>query len=54
MVAKHESHGDTLMIQGCLGKVAGFVAKRELASVPVMSFWMRFMRADLQPQTPGV
>ena len=41
IVANHQSYGDSLMIQGYLGLVAGFVAKRELAAIPPLSLWMR-------------
>jgi 1-acyl-sn-glycerol-3-phosphate acyltransferase len=43
IVSNHQSLGDSLMIQGHLGKIAGFIAKRELASVPVLGIWMRVM-----------
>lgn len=41
VVSNHQSYGDSLLLQGHLGIVAGFVAKRELAMVPPLSLWMR-------------
>ncbi|MDR1893613.1 MAG: 1-acyl-sn-glycerol-3-phosphate acyltransferase [Spirochaetales bacterium] len=40
-VSNHQSYGDIPLILGYLGKKTGFIAKRELSRVPILSFWMK-------------
>jgi 1-acyl-sn-glycerol-3-phosphate acyltransferase len=41
LMANHQSMLDIPVFLGCLGRMTGFVAKRELFRVPALSFWMR-------------
>lgn len=44
VVSNHQGYADILIIGAFLGKKIGFVAKRELASVPLLGTWMRTFR----------
>ena len=41
VMANHQSRYDILLLSGYLGRPAGFVAKKELFLLPVISFWMK-------------
>lgn len=40
-VANHQSYADIPLMLGYLGKPIGFIAKKEMESAPIMSFWMK-------------
>lgn len=41
VMSNHQSKFDILVLAGFLGKPMGFVAKRELFRIPLLSYWMR-------------
>lgn len=44
IVSNHQGYADILLLEAYLPKVGGFVAKKELRMVPVLSTWMRIFR----------
>lgn len=44
VVSNHQGYADILLLEAYLPDVGGFVAKKELRMVPVMSTWMRIFR----------
>lgn len=41
VISNHQSNFDIPLLVGYLGKPIGFVAKKELAKIPIMSTWMK-------------
>lgn len=44
VVSNHQGYADILLLEAHLPEIGGFVAKRELRWVPIMSTWMRIFR----------
>lgn len=43
VVANHQGDADILLVVGFVPRLVGFIAKRELARLPIISSWMRAM-----------
>jgi 1-acyl-sn-glycerol-3-phosphate acyltransferase len=43
VVANHQGDADILLVVGFVPRLVGFIAKRELTRLPVISWWMRAM-----------
>lgn len=43
VVANHQGDADILLVVGFVPRLVGFIAKRELTRVPIISWWMRAM-----------
>lgn len=53
VMSNHQSHFDVLLLLGNMGRVMGFVTKKELFRIPAFGFWMRQVRcASLDRSDP--
>jgi 1-acyl-sn-glycerol-3-phosphate acyltransferase len=43
VVSNHQGDADILLVVGFVPRLVGFIAKRELTRVPIISWWMRAM-----------
>lgn len=43
VVANHQGDADILLVVGFVPRLVGFIAKRELTHLPIISWWMRAM-----------
>jgi 1-acyl-sn-glycerol-3-phosphate acyltransferase len=42
-IGNHQSNIDILLVLSSIQKVIGFIAKKELFSIPLLSFWMKYV-----------